>query len=180
VTTDRHSILVSLRDTTESELDYVMALERDPENSPYIRQWTRRRHLRSLTDKNEAHFIVESQPDRAPQGYAILIGLTDPDKSLQIKRVVISDKGRGYGRAAMRAIKEYAFLRVGCHRLWLEVVEGYDRARELYQSEGFTVEGLLRDGLRRAEDYVSLNVMSILDCEYSQTRGEKESSPHQL
>ena len=79
---------------------------------------------------------------------------------------MIADKGRGYGRQAIRLVKAYGFDKVRCHRLWLEVVENYERAYRLYESEGFSNEGMLREALKRGDRYVSLTVMSILEQDY--------------
>lgn len=155
-----------LRHTRPDDLDRVLALERDTENAPYIRQWPRKQHQSALDDPNTAHQIVEIMAEKHMIGYVILIGCEDPDRSLQLKRIVIADKGRGYGRQAIRLVKAYGFDKVRCHRLWLEVVENYERAYHLYESEGFSAEGVLRDALKRGDHYVSLTVMSILEQDY--------------
>jgi 2-aminoadipate transaminase len=72
-------------------------------------------------------------------------------------------------------VKAYGFEKIQCHRLWLEVVENYERAHRLYESEGFSDEGLLRDSLRRGNGFVSLRIMAILKHEYEDAKnGEPE------
>ena len=72
----------------------------------------------------------------------------------------------GIGRAAVRLVKRFAFRKHGAHRLWLDVKEHNDRARRLYQAEGFIVEGVLRECLRGDSGFASLVVMSLLASEY--------------
>ena len=155
-----------LRPTRAQDLDRVITLENDTENAPYIRQWSRQQHLSALDNPDISHQIVELTPDTDMVGYVIMIGCMDTDRSLQIKRIVIADKGRGYGRQAIKLVKAYAFDVVHCHRLWLEVVENYERAYHLYESEGFATEGVLREALKRGDHFVSLTVMSILEQDY--------------
>lgn len=163
---------VILHPTADDDLELVRTLERDPENSPYIRQWSRDRHLRSIEDDNEAHFLIVDGSTGTLKGYAILIGVQDEDDSLQLKRLVIAAKGQGSGRSALKAIKQFAFREVRCHRLWLEVLEGYDSARGLYESEGFQVEGIARESFKRGHEYASLIIMSILAGEHTTPRGQ--------
>jgi diamine N-acetyltransferase len=40
--------LVRLRPTAEADLDWVLALERDPANTPFIGSWTREEHAAAI------------------------------------------------------------------------------------------------------------------------------------
>lgn len=93
----------------------------------------------------------------------ILAGLTNENKSIEFKRIVISKKGKGYGRKALNKIKHYCFYKLHCHRLWLDVLETNERARYLYQSEGFKEEGVLRDCIFKDGNYKNLVIMSLLE-----------------
>jgi len=157
---------LALRPTRREDLDCVIALERDGENAPYIRQWSLEQHQAALDDPNISHQIVETVNGKHMMGYLILIGCVDPDRSLQLKRIVIAHKGYGLGRQAIRLVKAHAFGALRCHRLWLEVTENNNRAHGLYESEGFEEEGILREALRRGDHYVSLTIMSMLDRDY--------------
>ena len=81
-------------------------------------------------------------------------------------RIVVTDKGKGYGRAAVSAIKHHAFDELSAHRLWLDVKEQNTRARAVYEKESFRYEGTLRECLKGSEGFESLMVMSILEQEY--------------
>ncbi|HEV2093415.1 MAG TPA: GNAT family protein [Rubrobacter sp.] len=156
---------VRLRPTSEGDLDFVLSEENDEKNRPFIGRWPRGRHLEALADEGVEHSILEDQ-EGTSVGYTILTGLEDPGRILCLKRLMVSEKGRGYGRAALRLLGERAFGGLGAHRLWLDVKEGNARARGLYESEGFVKEGVLRDSLWTGEEYESLVVMSILESEY--------------
>ncbi len=156
---------VRLRPTAEDDLDFVLRGEGDRENRPFIGRWPRDRHLEALADGDVEHLILEDGGG-SPVGYAILTGIQAPGRILCLKRLMVARKGRGYGRAVLRLVKERAFGELGAHRLWLDVKEGNGRARDLYESEGFVREGVLRDSLWTGEVHETLVVMSILESEY--------------
>lgn len=160
---------IKFRPTTETDLNDVIKIEGAPENTPFIRQWSIQQHKSAIIDDDMAHLIVENKSNNKVIGYIILVGLENPDKSIELKRIVIKEKNKGFGKEALRLIKKIAFENLGAHRLWLEVMEHNDRAIKLYQSEGFILEGVHRESLKQKERFVSLKVMSILAHEYDRT-----------
>ena len=157
---------VRLRPTAEEDLNFVLRAEWNEEDRPYVGRWPREKHLDALADDDAEHLILERSEDGAPVGYAILTGFGGGGGIFCLKRLVVSEKGRGYGRAAVRVIKDHVFDDLGAHRLWLEVFEHNARARHLYESEGFAAEGITRDSVWTGDGYCSLVVMSILESEY--------------
>ena len=157
---------IGFRPATEDDIPHIIEMEKDDANSPYIRCWTREKHLAAIEDTNIAQVMVETVDTHTIVGFVILIGLKDADRNLEFKRIAIKDKGRGYGRDAVQLIKKFAFEKAGVHRLWLEVIEYNDRARQLYESEGFVFEGTHRKSMKVGDKYFSLHVMSILEGEY--------------
>jgi len=162
---------VRLRRTTAEDLDYVIAQERDGENSPYIRQWARDKHLGAINDPYYAHLIVERIDDSRPVGFVILIGVREPEGNLEFKRIAVSEKGKGYGRRAVELIKQFAFEQTDCHRLWLEVAEHNQRAFAVYREAGFVIEGTHRESAIMSGQRASLTVMSMLRHEYQPDSG---------
>jgi diamine N-acetyltransferase len=158
--------MLILRLTTVADLDFVLTAEKAPENRPFVGQWTYDQHVTSLADPDIRHFILEASTSKQMVGYTILAGLTNPHQRVEVRRLVITEKGKGYGRAALQQIKHAAFGQWNVHRLWLEVFEMNTRARTLYISEGFTVEGLQRDLIKLNDSFLSVHLMSLLQPEY--------------
>lgn len=73
----------------------------------------------------------------------------------QIQGLAVAEeaRGRGVGRALIRAVTEEARRR-GARRLTLRVLGHNTPARKLYESEGFVVEGVLPEEFLIAGDYV--------------------------
>jgi diamine N-acetyltransferase len=163
---------VRLRPTMQSDLDFVLSLENDPENLPFIAPWERTQHEAAIRFPDFRHFIVEAGPQLDAAGFVILIGCRSRNQSLELKRMVVRSKGQGFGRAALQVLKKVAFDDLGAHRLWLDVKKRNARAKALYDSEGFVVEGELRESVRVQGGFESMIVMSMLECEFSARRGD--------
>jgi RimJ/RimL family protein N-acetyltransferase len=158
---------VRLRPTMQSDLEFVLSIERDPENLPFITPWERTQHEAAIRFPDFRHFIVEGGEALDAVGFLILIGCKSQHQSLELKRMVIQHKGQGYGRGALRLAQKVAFDDLGAHRFWLDVKDHNTRARALYDSEGFVVEGTLREAVRTAGGFESLVVMSVLQSEHA-------------
>ncbi|WP_218082399.1 GNAT family N-acetyltransferase [Anthocerotibacter panamensis] len=158
--------MIRLHPTISADLDFVLAAERDPENLPFIGQWTRQEHWAALGNPDLAHLLLERASDSQPVGYALLTGLQGVDQCILLKRLVVTIKAKGYGRAALGALKELVFVQLQAHRFWLDVKEHNLRARHLYKTEGFVEEGVLRECLKTGAGFESLVVMSLLREEF--------------
>lgn len=160
-----------LRPTMLSDLDWVVSVETDPANLPFITPWERTQHEGAIRFPDSRHFIVEGEAGgQARIGFVILQGCRNPNRSVELKRIVLQAKGQGLGRACVRRLKQMAFRDLKAHRLWLDVKSLNRRAQALYASEGFVEEGRLRESVRISgsggDGYDSLIVMSMLDREY--------------
>lgn len=157
---------IELRKTTDKDLSFVIAAEGDKENRRFITCWPEEKHRATLNDLNIQHLIIESKPNKQPVGFAILAGLQSEHRNIEFMRLVITEKGKGHGKAAVQTIKRYAFETLAAHRLWLDVKEHNTRARTLYEKENFRYEGTLRECLVGSAGFESLVVMSLLEQEY--------------
>lgn len=157
---------IRLKPTIENDLNFVLQAENHQDSISFVGQWTKQQHLDSLSNDDIAHFIVERITDNSFVGYTILKGLTDLNQCIELKRIVIIDKGKGYGRETLQLIKKLSFEELTAHRLQLDVKEHNFRAKKLYESEGFIVEGCLREYLKTSDKWESLILMSMLRNEY--------------
>ena len=157
---------INLRETRGEDLDFVLRVENDRENRPYIKQWSRERHQATIANSDIFHGIIEAIADRDLLGYFILEGLQDPHQCLLLRRIAIAHKGKGYGREALQLLKKLAFEEYKAHRFWLDVKDFNHRAKSLYESEGFILEGKLRESYKGDNGFESLYILSILEHEY--------------
>ena len=153
-----------LRPTREDDLDYVVAAEADPDNAPFLAPSPREVHLEFVRDPRQRHMIAEAG-GRAV-GF-VLLRLHSENRAVELRRLAVTEKGHGHGRAALRLVMMQAFKQYGAHRLWLDVKPHNERALALYRSAGFVEEGVLRDALFYGDRFESLVVMSVLLTEWS-------------
>jgi len=154
--------------TQIEDIDLIVSIESDIQNSKFITPNTPEEHKALIIDENIEHLLLKQFNHII--GFVILSGVKDKNNSIEFRRIVIKEKGRGLGRKSIQEIKRYCFEELDCHRLWLDVLESNVRARHLYSSENFKEEGTLRECLVAGDDYHSLIIMSILENEY---RSEK-------
>lgn len=166
---EEKSNLIILRNTREDDLSFVINSERDSDNAQYVGQWTNEQHMHALNEEDFLHLIVEEQATEKSVGYLIMSGITNPNRNIELRRLAITSKGRGFGRETLKLVKKITFEQLNAHRLWLDVRYKNHRAQNLYKSEGFVKEGILRECILYDGSYESLIVMSVLKSEYSAT-----------
>ena len=161
-----------LRPTMLSDLEFVISVEQDARNRPFITPWDRTQHEGAVRFPDFRHFIIEAGSAYPSVGFAILQGCRNPHKSIELKRIVLQPEaqGRGIGSACIRWLAQMAFRDLGAHRFWLDVKARNTRAQALYQREGFIEEGRLRESVRTDDGYDALIVMSMLDREHAARR----------
>ena len=159
---------IRLRSSTREDLDFVLGLELDTDNAPFILRWPAKMHLDTISDPDRAHLTVEARESGQPVGYVILSALKSPHRSIEFVRMTIARKGEGYGRECLRAVKQMAFDTLGAHRLWLDVMSHNARAKSLYLAEGFVEEGTLRESVEVDGRRISLILLSMLAREFKQ------------
>ena len=163
-------VALRLRPTMLSDLDFVVGIEQDAQNLPFITPWERTQHEGAVRIPDFRHFVVESGGTAERAGFVILQGCRNPHGSIELKRIVLHKRRQGLGRSCVRRLKSMAFGELRAHRFWLDVKALNTPAQALYVSEGFVEEGRLRESVRvrldGADGYDSLIVMSMLDREY--------------
>jgi diamine N-acetyltransferase len=69
---------------------------------------------------------------------------------------------RGYARAALEAVREYARRVMGLKQIWASVASDNEASVALFESLGFERCGLRRDWLRRGAEYVDVYEYQLL------------------
>ena len=90
---------VHLRPTLLSDLDFVIQVETDSRNLPFITPWERPQHEGAVRFPDYRHFIVETGANYAPAGFVILQGCRNPHRSVELKRLVLATPARATGWA---------------------------------------------------------------------------------
>lgn len=134
--------------------------------------------------------FVERQADRTKLQFTIcdkeenLLGriyiskISEENDSLDITRIYIGDienRGKGYGKEALKLMLGYCFINLHMERVTLDYFEGNKIASALYESLGFKHEGLARNACKKDGKYYDLHLMSILRSEYYEKLHSKQN-----
>jgi len=165
-----------LRPASPADLSQIVALERLPESQRYVGQWTEDHHARAMAGPNARYYVHEGDTGHIT-AFVIFLGFEEGPSSIEFKRFVVAQPGRGLGRRLLAEILRLAFDEFRAHRFFLDVVEDNVRARNLYRSFGFSEEGILREATQRDGVWLSLVLMSILDREYRERRAANPDAP---
>lgn len=153
-----------IRSTKPEDLDTVLLIEQAKDNIRWICPYSKARHLQVIESNHEFHFVIIN--DGNIVGFIILAQTEKEHDSIEFRRIAINEKGRGIGRKTVQWIKDWAFNKMGAHRLWLDVFTDNDRAKSLYLSEGFVAEGIRRESFLTGKERRSQMIMSVLEYEY--------------
>jgi diamine N-acetyltransferase len=154
-----------LRLATLDDIPAILALERTPMAREFVGQWSEERHRATLEGGDARYYVSETEWGEL-QAYAILRGLHEDSRAIELKRIVVAVPERGLGRRLLRELMHIAFTELGAHRLFLDVYEDNARARHIYESLGFQYEGIMREATHRDGHWCNLRLMSILESEY--------------
>ncbi|MGA7241879.1 MAG: GNAT family N-acetyltransferase [Terracidiphilus sp.] len=154
-----------LRLATPADVPAIIALERTPVAREFVGQWSEDRHRATLTGGDARYYVSQTEGGEL-QAYAILRGINEDSRAIELKRIVVAVPERGLGRHMLKELMRIAFHELGAHRFFLDVYDDNARARHLYESLGFQYEGVMRDAARREGQWCNLRLMSILESEY--------------
>ena len=154
-----------LIEAIESDIDMIMEIENHKDNRDFIWQGTYEQHLSEINDENHLLLKFEKTEDRGIAGYC-LIGLDRHSERFELRRIAITDKGKGYGREAITALMDYAFTELGMNKFWLDVYPDNKTGIALYESLGLKKEGVLRQNYKSERGYLDQVVYSMLRSEY--------------
>jgi RimJ/RimL family protein N-acetyltransferase len=163
-----------LRRATAHDVDYLFALQTDPEVAPFLsagRTGTREELLaeveRSLIEPEALGRLLIEVPFEREWRLAGAIGFERTNRRSRIARLgglaVHPDfRGRGLGAAAIRELARVLFGELGYHRLEAGVYGFNERAMAVVESAGFVREGVKRRAYRPEGEWVDAVEFGLL------------------
>lgn len=91
-----------LRPAEIADIQFIMKLERAPENARFVGHWSFMQHSQNIFSDNFYYFVIESEHEFAPLGFMIFKTHDDDPGLIQLQRMVIDTKARGIGEHFMR------------------------------------------------------------------------------
>ncbi|MDH5494183.1 MAG: GNAT family N-acetyltransferase, partial [Candidatus Bathyarchaeota archaeon] len=169
---------VYLRPFGRGDLPYIRKWWNDAELrrligevAPMSRAETEKWYKELLRDKDRIWFAIVLKKGDRVIGEAGLLRMFRPWRNTDMT-IIIGERdawGKGYGTEVGRLLLDYAFGRLGFHRISVGVVGFNKKALRFWESLGFKKEGVERDEYYYDNEYSDGVMMSILEDEYEKT-----------
>ena len=157
---------LQFRQAVPEDMDYIMEVDHRPGNAEFVIPYTRAVHQLTLDGESATHLIIECRTTGEKVGMLMIAGLDNPSREIEWTRIILDDKGKGYGHETLKMLKSWAFDDLHFHRAWLDCKDHNARALHVYESEGLQREALLRETILTDGVNENLIILAILDREY--------------
>ena len=99
----------TLRQASESDLDWIVSLEQREDFAPFICRWPQEVHSRNLSD-TDMRYLLAVDPHGQNIAFVILAGLQSVARSIELVRIVVTRPGTGVGKPLLRQVIDLAFV----------------------------------------------------------------------
>ena len=165
-----------IAEAVEADIEWIIAQESDEENRKFVWIGTREEHRAEIADPAHLLLVFLEKGDGEKVGYA-LVRLDFKSERFELRRIVVSRKGEGYGREAMEALMRHTFETLKFNRFWLDVYPDNAVGIALYESLGLHREGVLRQNYKSERGYLDQIIYSMLKEEYARRALERAVPP---
>ena len=132
-----------LRPATPADFGFIRSLVQSPDYALYLTDEDEAA-LQTYATEPESRLLIW-QTDRLDQaGFALYCQVGHRSKTLELRRLALTEVGRGNGVAFVKALVDHGFDQLGAEKIWLDTSENNLRAQKVYGQVGFTLEGRLR------------------------------------
>ena len=126
-----------LRTANIDDYDFINMAEQDEDSKSWVGNWSLGMRIEKFGDNNFFQTIVETN-DGKPVGFIDFRDMLH-DTQAELKRIVITEKNKSYGKEAMYLAQKFAFEVLDRDRLYLGTKVDNLRAQHVYRSTGFTL-----------------------------------------
>ncbi len=130
---------IKIDNAVEDELGAFHEMEKPEEVRRFIFPYTLSKHREQFAIDEVRYKSIYGERGSLV-GFLILA--LDPDgRSLEFRRIVISERERGYGKRAVRLVDRICREEFGRRRVWLDVFQDNVIGRHIYESVGYAHAG---------------------------------------
>ena len=156
---------MNIREAISQDIEEIIEIETHKENRDFLWIGTKEEHESEIKDPNHLLLIFKEKQDDRTVGYA-LVRLDKKSEIFELRRIAITEKGKGYGREAMEALLKEAFENMNINRFWLDVYPDNVIGIKLYEGMGMHRDGVLRQNYKAERGYLDQIIYSMLKEEY--------------
>lgn len=147
------------------EIEKIILLENKEENKKFVWQGTYEEHIKEINSSSDFLLTFKECRSNKIVGFS-LVNINKKSNVFELRRIVICEKGKGYGRESIFGLMNYAFNKKNINKFWLDVYTDNVVAIELYKKLGMTFEGTLRESYKSERGYLDQMIFSILKKEF--------------
>ena len=126
--------MIELRPSIPDEIPIFVEMESGDDTAEFVFGWNEEKH-RAEMQKHDVIYISILKDDKLAGFFVLAI---DPDdKTVECRRIVVSNKHRGIGQTAINAMEKYCRTELGRTKIWLDVLETNSRAWHIYEKLGY-------------------------------------------
>lgn len=125
-----------IRKARIKDADFMRSVELDADTCPWVANWPLGWRVAKMGDPDFLQVLLTLK-DGTPIGFIIFRNMFQKEKEVQLKRIAIMDKGKGYGKEALYLAQKMAFEIFGTKYLYLTTKKENVRAQGIYKATGF-------------------------------------------
>lgn len=152
-------------DAKENHIEEIMEMERHKDNTNFVWKGTYEDHMAEIESSDFLLLVIKERDTHETVGFALNY-LDKKSEKFELRRVVISKKGMGYGKEVMTALFKLAFEELKMNRFWLDVYTDNIIGIMLYEKMGMHKDGVLRQNYKSERGFLDQIIYSMLKDEY--------------
>lgn len=160
---------LSIVEAEIKDIPLILEIENDKENRDFIWVGTGEEHRNEIENDINLLLLFYAKDDGAIKGYT-LVERDFKSHLFEIRRLAITDKGKGYGREAIKGLIRYAFEQTDSNRVFWDVYPDNTVGIALYESLGMHRDGVLRQNYLSDRGYLDQIIYSMLKSEYEERK----------
>jgi len=125
---------LEIRDTLENELVLFQNFESGEDTNNFIIPYTIEKHIEEFNKQNVIYKTILF--NNKIIGF-IILNLEDDGKSVEFRRIVINEKGKGFGMMAINYLDDLVKEEYQRNRIWLDVYAHNMRGIHIYEKCGY-------------------------------------------
>lgn len=170
---------ILLRELRNNDMELLNNLINNPEIEHMVVGWSKpvtmseqNSWFNNLTnDSNIRYAICLQENQNNAIGTAIISKLDWKNRcaSFDIK-IDPNNHGKGYGTETIKLLLKYSFEELNLHRISVSILDYNTKSQQLFEKNGFILEGRKRQAIFKNNKYNDLLIYSILSEEYLSER----------
>ena len=126
--------MVEIREALLEELPFFAKMEMAGDAVEFVIPYSFDKHSIEFNKENTIYLSIVDEEKLV--GF-IILALEPDGVSVEFRRIVVSEKGRGIGQLAITAMEDFCKVKLNCKCIWLDVFESNQRGRYIYEKFGY-------------------------------------------